>query len=293
MKPSDIRDLLLLAALWGASFMFMRVAAPAFGPVLLIELRVLLAALFLLPFVLHKQQLGLVWQRRLPLTWVGLFNSALPFCLFSWALLELSGGFTAIINATTPLFGAVIGVLLYQQAFSQRKLVGILVGLTGVTALVSSNENASLSGTLPATAAAFCAAACYGFAANYSSRALQGTPALAQAFGSQLTAAIILAVPAAMMLPAQMPDTGDWLAVIALGVACTGIAYLLYFRLINNIGATSAVSVTFLIPAFAMGWGWLMIDEPVNPLMIISCVVILIGTAITTGIIRRPVKTPA
>ena len=119
---------------------------------------------------------------------------------------------------------------------------------------------------------------------------LQHNGELVQAFGSQVSAALLLAMPALFSLPAQMPSATDWAAVITLGIACTGIAYLLYFRLINSIGATGAVSVTFLIPAFAMGWGWLLINEPVTPLMIISCIAILLGTAITTGLIKPPTK---
>jgi len=287
MKPSDIRDLLLLAALWGGSFLLMRIAAPAFGPVLLVELRVLLAALFLLPFILRRKLLKQTQEKAAPLLVVGIFNSALPFVLFSWALLVLSTGFTAIINATAPLFGALIGIMLYQQALTRNKLAGLLIGLTGVTALISSKGDLNLTSTLMTLVAAFGAAACYGFAANYSSQRLQQTPALVLAFGSQLAAAVILLPPALFWLPDRWPSLHHWLAVITLGIACTGIAYLLYFRLINNIGATGAISVTFLVPAFAMTWGWLIINEPVNPMMIGSCIIILAGTALTTGLIRH------
>ncbi len=292
MKPSDIRDMLLLAALWGASFLLMRIATPAFGPALLVELRVLLAALFLLPFVLRLSLLKQAQRKAIPLLVVGTFNSALPFVLFSWALLVLSTGFTAIINATAPLFGALIGAALYQQALTRAKILGMLTGLLGVTCLISSKGDLNLTSTILTLTAALGAAACYGFAANYSSQQLKETPALVQAFGSQLAAAIILLIPALLWLPAEQPSMTDWLAVITLGIACTGIAYLLYFRLITNIGATSAISVTFLIPAFAMTWGWLFIDEPVSLMMIGSCLIILTGTALTTGLIKRKKSQP-
>ncbi|MCV6587607.1 MAG: DMT family transporter [Marinobacterium sp.] len=285
MKLCDLRDLILLATLWGGSFLLMRIAAPVFGPVVLIELRVLLAALFLLPFVLQRQQLRHCRQHSLPLTVTGLFNSALPFCLFSWALLELSGGFTAVINATAPLFGAFMGAVLFGKPLLPRQISGLVIGLGGVICLISSQGTLNLASTGITLLAAFAAAACYGYAANYSASRLQNVPALSQAFGSQLAAAVLLAIPAGLSWNNPNTALNDWLAVLILGVACTGVAYLLYFRLINRIGATGAVSVTFLIPAFAMGWGWLIISEPVTPGMLISTVIILLGTGLTTGLI--------
>jgi len=283
MRAIDLRDLVLLAALWGASFLFMRVAAPAFGPIAMIELRVLFATLFLLPFVLKKKQLTTVRKYSKEMLVVGLLNSALPFCLFAYALLVLPAGFTAIINATAPMFGAAIAAIFLGQTLSANRTLGLAIGFGGVVSLISSKGQLNIDGSLLTTFAAISAAACYGIAANYSSRRLQGVPALAQAFGSQAAAAALLIIPALLTWPPQQPALTDWLNMLVLGIACTGIAYLLYFRLISNVGATGAVSVTYLIPAFAMIWGWLFIDETVSPMMLISCIVILLGTALATG----------
>lgn len=287
MKLSDLRDLLLLAALWGGSFLFMRVGVPAFGPVPMIELRVLFAALLLLPLLAHKRQLSLLAEHKGALTLLGILTSALPFCLFAFAMIELTSGFTSIINASTPLFGAVIAAVFLAQKLTKLKMVGLVIGFAGVVSLIISRGSFSLEAGGLSIAAAVCAALSYGIAANYSSQALKGVPSLAIAAGSQAAAALVLIVPAIIFWPSQTPSLFDWLNILVLGFLCTGVAYLLYFRLIENLGATGAVSVTFLIPAFAMLWGALIIDEEITNAMLVSCLVILIGTALTTGLLTK------
>lgn len=287
MKLSDLRDLLLLAALWGGSFLFMRVGVPAFGPVPMIELRVLFAALLLLPLLAHRRQLNLLADNKTPLLLLGVLTSALPFCLFAFAMIELTSGFTSIINASTPLFGAIIAAVFLAQQLTKLKVIGLIIGFAGVVSLILSRGTFSMEAGGLSIAAAVFAALSYGIAANYSSQALKGVPSLAIAGGSQLAAALVLAVPAIVFWPSQAPSMIDWLNMLVLGFLCTGIAYLLYFRLIENLGATGAVSVTFLIPAFAMLWGGLIIDEEITSAMVVSCLIILVGTALTTGLLTQ------
>ncbi|MBY4677467.1 DMT family transporter [Marinobacterium arenosum] len=286
MNSADLRDLILLAALWGGSFLFMRVAVPAFGAIPLIELRVLFATLVLLPLLLRSGQLAGLRSYARPMLVVGLINSALPFCLFAYAMLDLTSGVTAIINATAPLFGALIASLLRVERLTAARCCGLFLGFAGVVGLIASQGRLNFDGGGLPVLAALGGAMCYGIAANYSSRKLAGVAPLVIAAGSQLAATALLLPLALYSWPTVLPSAGDWASVLVLGVACTGFAYLLYFRLINNLGATGGVSVTFLIPAFAMGWGALLIDEPITPAMLACCGLILLGTALSIGILR-------
>lgn len=297
----NARDLLLLAALWGGSFLFMRLSAPDFGPVAMAALRVAGAALFLLPLLARRGQVALLWRYARPLLVVGTFNSALPFALFGFAALHLTGGLSAIFNAATPLFGAAIAWLWLHQRLAGWKLAGLLLGFAGVAALaLAKAASLSAAGTATAGAAApglggpdWAIAACllaplmYGFSANYARQALSGVPPLVVATGSQFYAAVVLALPAAWLWPQAAPSAAAWLALIAMAVLCTGVAYILYFRLIAQAGAGYAMAVTYLVPAFAVLWGALVMAEAVTPTMLAGCAVIMVGTALATGVLPR------
>jgi len=252
MKARDLADLLLLAALWGASFLFMRVAAPVFGPLALMELRVVSAALFLLAIVAWRAQLPALRANLLPAGTVGLLNSALPFALFGYAVLTLTAGFASILNATTPMWTAAIGALLFRERNRASQWLGLLLGVAGVAVLVWGKVDlrpgsTQWSATL-AVLACLAAAASYGVGAHLTRRIQAGIAPLLTATGSQIGAAVVLLLPAVLTWPATRPAPAHWLAVLVLGVACTAFAYLLYFRLIARIGAMRAASVTFLIP---------------------------------------------
>ncbi len=285
MKPRDLLDLTLLAALWGGSFLFMRYAVPDFGVVPLIWLRVALASICLLPLLLMKRQFGALRRQAGALTVMSLFNSGLPFLLIAWATLSITAGLASIMNAMTPVFTALIGALWLGDRLDGRRSLGLLLGLAGVALLAADKADFRPGGSGWAIVAMLLATACYGFAANHTRRYLQGVPALVNATGTQLVSALVLLPPALWSWPERMPGLGPWLAALVLGVACSALAYLLFFRLIARVGASRAVTVTFLVPVFGTLWGALFLDEPVTASMLAGGAVVLLGTGLATGVI--------
>lgn len=284
---TPILELLLLAAIWGASFLFLRIAAPDLGPVPLIALRVGIAALVLLPILRTARMRSQLRRKLWPLAVVGVTNSALPFTLFAAGALHLGAGFEAILNATTPLWAALIGALLFGTAISGAQVAGLFVGLLGVVVLVGDQPGLA-RGTEPlAVAAVLLAPVSYGFAVHYARRHLADTDPVLTTFGSQAFAALLLALPAVPLWPAHPVSIGIWASVGALAVLCTGFGYVLYFRMVAQVGAAYAASVTFLIPVFGMLWGALFLREAITPAMILGCAVILAGTALASGQWRR------
>jgi drug/metabolite transporter (DMT)-like permease len=280
-------ELFLLAAIWGASFLFLRIAVPEFGPLPLIALRVGIASLVLLP-VLRTAAARAQFRRKLgPLLVVGVTNSALPFTLFAVGALHLGAGFEAILNATTPLWAAVLGATLFGAPIGRAQIVGLGVGLLGVVVLVGDQPGLSQGAAPWAVAAVLLAPVSYGFAVHYVRSHLAGVDPALTAFGSQFTATVLLALPAAFTWPTHAVQGDIWAAVVALGVLCTGLAYVLYFRLVAQVGAAYAASVTFLIPAFGMLWGALFLQEAVTSAMLAGCAIILLGTALASGQWKR------
>lgn len=292
MRLTDLLELLLLAALWGASFLFMRMGAAEFGPVALALLRVSGAALCLLPLLAWQQQLGDLRTHWRGIALVGVVNSALPFMLYGVAALAIDSGLSSVLNATTPLWGALIAALWLGERLGASRAAGLAVGFAGVVLLAW--DKASLRpgehGVSAAAAIAACLAAtlCYGFGANYARSRLRDAAPMAIAAGSQLAAAVVLALPAAWTWPAQTPGARSWAAVAVLAALCTGLAYLLYFRLIARLGAARAISVTYLIPVFGVAWGALFLGEQVTPAMLCGAAVVLAGTALATGLLAWP-----
>ena len=285
MKPRDLLDLTLLAALWGGSFLFMRYAVPHFGVVPLIWLRVALASVCLLPLLLMKGQLGALRERAGAVAVMGLFNSGLPFLLIAWATLSITAGLASIMNAMTPVFTAVIGAIWLGDRLESRRAFGLVLGLAGVALLAADKADFRPGGSGWAIVAMLLATVCYGFAANHTRRYLQGVPALVNAAGTQIVSALVLLPPALWSWPDHLPGLGSWLAVLVLGVACSALAYLLFFRLIARVGASRAVTVTFLVPVFGTLWGALFLGEPVTASMLTGGAVVLLGTGLATGVI--------
>jgi drug/metabolite transporter (DMT)-like permease len=291
LKSRDIVELLVLAALWGASFLFIRLSAPEFGPTAMAALRCIGAVLFLLPIVAWQRQSGALRVHWRAIAWLGVVNSALPFVLYGVALLAINSGLSAIFNAATPLWAAAIGALWLHERLGPLRVLGLAIGLAGVTGLawdkagLTTNEH-GISATV-AIAACLAATLLYGYGASYAKKRLAGVPPMAMAAGSQLAAALLLAGPAWLQRPQAMPGTTAWVTLALLALLCTGVAYVLYFRLIANIGATNASAVTFLMPAFAAAFGWLFLDEQLSLSMIAGGVVILMGTALAMGLWPR------
>ncbi len=287
MRPSDLAELVLLAALWGGSFLFMRLGAPEFGAVALVAVRVALAAAALLPLVALRGQMQVLRTRWRPIAVVGVVNSALPFLLFTYATLSITAGLSAVFNATAPLWGAVVAWLWLGDRPGASRSLGLAVGFAGVAWLAwdKASFKAGASDTGLAVIACLAATLCYGIGANYTKKRLTGVAPLAVAAGSQVAAAAALAVPAALWWPAAMPSLLAWGSVALLGVLCTGLAYLLYFRLIAQVGPSKAIAVTYLIPLFGVLWGGLFLGEQVTLVMVLAGLVILCGTALATGLV--------
>ncbi|MFG6455939.1 DMT family transporter [Roseateles sp. BYS96W] len=288
MKAFDIGELVLLAALWGASFLFMRLGAHEFGPVALAAVRVGLASVMLLPLLAVRGQLGELRAHWRGLLLIGALNSAVPFALFSFAALSITAGLSSIVNATTPLWTAVVAFVWLRQGLTRWRVLGLVIGFAGVAFLAwdkaSFKAGADHSGFWAVLACAL-ATLCYGIAANATKRLVSGVPPLVVATGSQAAAALMLALPAAWLWPATLPGAVAWGAVAALAALCTALAYLLYFRLMSRVGPTNAVSVTFLIPLFAMLWGALFLGEAVTAQMVAGGAIVLVGIALALGLV--------
>jgi len=284
----NIVELLLLAAIWGASFLFMRMGAPEFGPVALIALRVGIAALVLLPVLRSASARQHLRDRAWPLLVVGIVNSALPFCLFAYSTLYVNAGFDSILNAITPLWAALIALVWLKTPMARLQVLGMLIGLLGVVILVWDKIGGGLPSVWLAIGAVLVATLLYGFAVNYSKQRLAGVPPFVVAFGSQFFATVVLLPFALFYWPSGAISTSAWYAVLGLGVVCTGFAYILYFRLIENVGSAYAASVTFLIPIFGVVWGAVFLREEVSQTMVLGCLVVLLGTALATGKVKLP-----
>lgn len=292
-------DFMLLGAIWGSSFVFTRLATVEFGPLPTAALRVGIAAAFLLPLVWWKGQLATLYQKWRKVLWVGLLNAGIPFACYSFALLHISTGLSAILNATVPLFGALIAWIWLRDRPTGTRTLGLAVGFVGVLMLAAGQVGfkPGTEGRMAAWAVAACllATLCYGLAASYTQKHLQGIPPLVTAAGSQIGATLGLALPAAVWAPAAWPSAQAWLAIAAAGVVCTGVAYVLYFRLIERAGPAKALTVTFLIPVFAVVYGVFLLGERLTLDMVFWGAVVLAGTGLSSGVVqwRRQISAAA
>ena len=285
-----VPEFLLLAALWGSSFLFMRLAVGEFGALPTAGMRVAIAALVLLPLLLWKRQFKVLLLHWKPLLLVGLLNSALPFVCFAFALQSISTGLSSVLNATGPLFGALVAWAWLGERPGVSRGLGLSVGFFGVALLAW--DSASFKPDAAGLASGWAVLAClvatfsYGLAANFAKRHLAGLPSIVTATGSQLAAALLLVAPTVNYWPAQTPGAMAWLGVTAVGVLCTGVAYILYFRLIESVGPARSLAVTFVVPVFAMSYGVLLLHERVSAWMLLCAFVIVCGTSLSTGLVR-------
>ena len=285
MARRDLADLVLLAAIWGGSFLLMRITGPAFGAVTLIALRVGIAAMVLLPVLAWQGGLHVMRERAAALAFVGFTNSALPFTLYAWALATLPAGFAAVANASSPLWAALVAYLWLRDRLSPSAVLGLVLGFAGVAVLSWNKASFDADGAGWQVLACVGATLSYGVAANFTKRHLAGVAPLAVATASQLFAASMLLPFAIAWWPSQLPGAGIWTAVLTLAVLCTGFAYFLYFRLIARVGPARAISVTFMVPLFGMLWGAWLGDERITWQMLAGCAIILMGTALANGLL--------
>jgi len=284
-----IGEFILLAALWGASFLFMRLGAAEFGPLPMVGLRVGLATMFLWPIMMRQGHLPALRAHWRPIMLAGILNSAIPFALFAWAVMHIQTGLTSILNATVPLFGALVAWVWLGDRINRLRWVGLALGFLGVALLAwqaPAGTGFKTDHAHWAIAACLVASAFYGVSASFTRRYLTGIPPLATATGSQLGATLGMALPTLWLWPAKMPGPVAWAAIAAIAVLCTGIAYIIYFRLIAHAGPSRALAVTFITPVFAVFYGTLFLGEVVTPWMMGCALVIVCGTMLSTGLIR-------
>lgn len=267
-------DLMLLAAIWGGSFLFLRIAAPMFGVAPLVDVRLALGALVLVPF-LWRARARFPWSRWPQLAAIGLVNTLIPFLLFAWSAERAPAGVSAIVNSMSVPFAALAAFALFGERVGGRRLAGLLAGLVGVAVLAGGDlAGASLG---PAVLAGALAALFYGVSANLVKRYLADLPATAVAAATLACGAVLLAPFAILTWPAAPISPEVWLCLAALGVVCTGFAYAVYFRLIQRVGAARATTVTYLVPIFGVLWAWLALGEPLTLSMGAGGVLILGG----------------
>ena len=267
----------------------MRFSALEFGAMATAAGRVAIAAAFLLPIVLIKKLLPELKQHWKKIFFMGIFNSAIPFACFAFALLSITTGLSAILNATVPMFGALVAWIWLKDKPALSRVAGIAIGFTGIALLAwdKATFKPDASGMAPGWAVLACllACLCYGIAASFTKKYMAGINPMVTAAGSQIGATLGLALPAVWLWPAKPPSITAWVSLLVLGVACTGIAYILFFRLIEKAGPQRTLTVTFLIPVFAVFYGVLFLREGVTPWMLLCAAVIVCGTALATGLV--------
>jgi len=286
MRPRDFAGLVLLGALWGGSFLFIRVAVPALGPFLLVELRVGLAAAALFIYALVAGRMPKIRSRWRSFLVLGFLNAAVPFTLISAAEIHLTASLAAILNSTTVMFTAIVAAVWMGDAMTVRKVVGIVLGIVGVTVLVGWDPLPLNGVILLAVVAMLIASLSYALGATYAKRSFSGIPPLGMAIG-QLGGAVSLLLPLAVVsLPEEAPSSVVALPMLGLALLSTAVAYLIYFRLIENVGPTSTVTVTLLVPVFGLLFGVLLLDEPFGLGTLAGLGTVLASVALITGIER-------
>jgi drug/metabolite transporter (DMT)-like permease len=290
MKKSDLAILVLLGALWGASFLFMRMGANQFGGMALAGMRAIGAAICSLPLLASRERRAELRANWWPVTLIGLSNSALPFVLFSYAAQSLPAGLSSIFDAIAPLLVAASGWLWLGEKLNASRIGGLVIGLVGVVWLIGGSMSFGHGGSPVGWAMAACVGAnvCYTFGAHYSHHRMQTVTPLTVAIGSQFASAIMLLPFTVWLWPAKMPGAEAWIAMFGLAAGCTSLAYVLFYRLLAHVGSARAMAVLYLIPVFGVVWGALFLRESVTLAMAGGCVVILLGVALTTGMLRLP-----
>jgi len=282
MTPADTARLVALAAIWGAAFIFMRVAAPVLGPAWTPELRVLLGGLALLAWfraVGFDPGLSRYWRFYLL---IGTVNIAIPFVLYSFASMHAPASLLSITNATSPIFGLAWAALFRDERITLRKALGLGLGIAGVVLIAQPSGAAAEPLFGWAVAAALGACCAYGIAGPLIKRYAGGASPRGMAAGNQLAAAVVLIPLLPLLPPLAAPSALVIANLLGLALLASGVAFLLYFRLIADVGATRALTVTYLIPLFGIFWGWLFLGEALPAAALAGGVLILAGTVLVT-----------
>ena len=287
----DYLMLIMLSAIWGASFLFLRISSPVFGPFFLIEMRVVSALLVLLPVCIVMGKSHEILSNWRPIFLLSLCNMTIPFCLLAYATLSIGAGFASIINSTVPFFTAIIAFAFWRQRLTLLAIVGMFIGFSGVVLLmVVYSGPLSLNASLLPIAAGIVGSIFYGLAINLMAQYLPAVSGVVITTGSLMFSSLTLLPLALWKMPEVMPTGSIWLSVLALGIICTGFAFVLFYRLISRIGSNLAVTNTFMIPLFSLFWANLFLAEEVTFSMLFACTLVLTGVGLTTGSIIRLVN---
>lgn len=295
MRPRDVIELLVLSVLWGGAYLFTRAAVPAFGPAPLVSMRLGIAALMLLPFVALRGGLPQLLANPRELFMVGVPFTALPFMLMTWGALHITAGLSAVLNATAPMFAALVAHFILKERLGTWRSAGLLLGFIGVLVLMGGGGVSLKSGSGPlAVLAVLGTAMIWSIGANYTRRKMAGIDPMVVTVGSLAAASLALLPLAWATWPSTPPGARAWAEMAFLGVFSSGLGMWMYFRLLSRIGAVRAMSVTFLSPLVAMVSGALYLGEALTLQMLLGCAVVLLGTAMSLGLIGRPLpKTDA
>ncbi len=287
MRAQDLFELLLLSLLWGAAYLFMRAAVPAFGPAPLVAMRLGLAGVLLLPVLALRGGMPSLLAHPRQLLVLGVPYTALPFMLLAYASLHITAGLVAVLNATAPLFAALIAHFLLKENMGSRRAWGLVIGFVGVAVLMWGSVSFKSGSGLLAVLAVLGTSMLWGVGANYARKHLSGANPMVITVGSLLSASLFLAPFAWASWPSQNPSPRAWAEMAFLGVGSSGLGFLLYFRLLHRIGPVRAMSVTFLNPVVAMAAGAWYLGEGVTLQMIGGGAIVLLGTALSLGMIGR------
>lgn len=285
MSPKDLRDLFLLAAIWGSSFLFMLKAAPAFGPFPMTLVRVGVSGLALLVYISLNGHLRSLLNNWRNIFIVGVLNAAIPFSLYAYAALRLESSLLSVLNAMAPMFTALIARCWLGEQLTKARLLGLFIGFLGILLLVYDKLSFERGALGWAVLAALTATIFYGIAANFSARYLKQVEPQAVAAGSMLGAAALLVIPALYTWPTHTIDLASWGYALSLSLFCTAIAYVIFYRLMANVGPAKTITVTFLVPPFGVFWGILLLGETLNLQVFIGTCTVLVGTLLATGFI--------
>jgi len=285
LSLAQIAALIALGAMWGASYIFIRVAVEPLGPIFLMFVRVALSGLILLGYARWRRQrlnIRAHWRQFLVL---GFLGSALPFSLIAWAELTVTASMAAILMSTTPLFTALVAAVGLDEELTPAKLIGAVLGIIGVAITVGGASMTLSPDVIAATLALLGATFSYAVGGVFAKRAFTGLNNMSMSSGQLIAAAIILAPVSLVDLPQEPPPMNAVWATLALVVVCTAIAYQLYYYLIISAGPTQALTVTLLVPIFGVMLGALLLEESISPGIIIGLLIVLVSVGLVTGLI--------
>ena len=293
MNTRDLSSLILLSAIWGSSFLFMRIAAPVLGPIWLISARVGIAGIALVLYGYAIKNVPEFRTRWREFAFMGAVNSALPFTLISWAELHITASLAVTLNAAVPMFTAVVSALWLGEKFSLERGFGLLLGLVGVAILVGLGPLELTPVVLASVLAMLFSSLCYGIASVFAKRNLVGASPLATTTYSQVIGTVPLLFLMPFAIPANLGSkleaTGTLLVLgsaLTLALVCTAAAYLIYFRLIRDIGPLKTSMVTYLAPVFGIAWGVIFLHEHLNWGSVLGFAVILSSVALVSGVVK-------